>query len=321
MIYFYYGEDTFRAKQTIDQLKEKFITLYDPAGHNIIELDPDSFSLEAFFNAAKSTGFLSTKKLLILKNIFSHKKFNDIQDLLIKFLKTQQNTKEENYLVFWHEGTPRQNAPLVRYLIKTCTPHRCCKNFELLAHENLLKWVQNYASNFGKRMSREAAELLISPIGNNTWHLAGEIRKLAFATPGEAIESTLIEQITNVHYTETIFPLLDALGKHRKRDALTLLEKALTSEHEHSYLLAMIIRQFRLLLQVQEFYGNLRNRYAVARSLRLPPFVVKKLLAQAEQFQRTDLIRNYQQLAALDRLLRLNPDNLKAALTLFVAQL
>jgi len=48
MIYFYYGEDSFRTKQTIDKLQDKFKKLYDPAGHNIEHLDHD-MTLETFF--------------------------------------------------------------------------------------------------------------------------------------------------------------------------------------------------------------------------------------------------------------------------------
>src|SRR3989344_1071792 len=107
MIYFYYGEDSFRAKETIHELKKKFISLYDPTGHSTGFIDESEFTPERFFNEVKASGFLAPKKFIIIKNIFSVKNFTEVQDSIIDFLKTLKNSKDENYLLFWHEGLPR----------------------------------------------------------------------------------------------------------------------------------------------------------------------------------------------------------------------
>ena len=51
MFFFLYGPDTFRAKQKIKQLKDKFIAEVDPEGTSIVELDGAKLKLEELFDA------------------------------------------------------------------------------------------------------------------------------------------------------------------------------------------------------------------------------------------------------------------------------
>ena len=120
MIYFYYGDDTFRGKETLDALRKKFIELYDPNGHNIVTLYHDDMTLESFNTAVTAQGFLAGKKLTIVGNIFNHKKFKELQEHILEYLNTQKNNKDENYIVFWHEVSPQKTSKLFKYLYKRC---------------------------------------------------------------------------------------------------------------------------------------------------------------------------------------------------------
>lgn len=321
MIYFYYGEDSYRAKQTIRELKKKFIKLYDPSGHNVDVIDQDEFSMERFFTSIKASGFLAAKKLVIIENIFSHKKFGDIQDVIIQFLKTQKNTKEENYLVFWQEGEPRRNTKLFKFLTKLCEPLNCCKNFETLKEKELIQWVQKEAQQYKKTMTNDAADLLVSLIGDNTWHLHHEVHKLVNFVSNEKIEADDVQKCITTTHADSIFSLVDAMSSRKKQQALQLLEDYLQRNSDMQYLISMIIRQFRLTLYAKEAGATTQNSYAIAQRLQLHPFVAKKMLQHSAYFTKKELETIYRDLMNLDRILKSDPCYLGTALTLFVSKL
>ncbi len=319
MIYFYYGEDSYRAKETIDQLKKKFIELYDAAGHNVEIIDGEEFSLERFFTAVKASGFLAPKKFIVIKNVFSFRKFADVQDDIIAYLKTLDNTNKENYLVFWHEGMPKKSK-LFAYLVKRCAA-QCCKNFEELEHPKLIAWTQKQASRHHKKLTKDAAELLISLVGDSTWHVHHALEKLCHATDAESIGMELVTELISTTQVGTIFPLMDAMSAKKKAEALKLLEEHFRFQTDRQYLVGMMVRQFRLLLYTKEASTATHNSYAIAERLKLHPYVAKKMLEHSVLFQKKELERIYGHLIALDGILKSDPSMLDSALTLFIARL
>lgn len=321
MIYFYYGEDSYRAKQTVDQLRRKFVELYDKAGHNLETITEDEFTLEKFFTSAKSSGFLAPKKCILIKNIFSVKKFADIQDPLIEYLKTLKNSKDENYLIFWQEGVPKQNTKLFKFLIKLTEPMKCCKNFEKLSEPQFIAWMQKEAEASGKKLTKDAAELLLGMIGDNSWNMHHELQKLCHFTAHDAISTADVEELIKATQGETIFTLLDAVSAKQVPKALELLEDYLQRESDRQFLFSMLVRQFRLLVYAKEASAESSNSYAIAQRLKLHPFVAKKMLAHSHNFTHKELEHAYAGLIALDRILKSDPAKLETALTLFVSRL
>jgi len=57
MIFFFYGEDSFRAQQKIKTITTKFKENIGGEGYNVEYLDGDSLNLEDFFKSVRSGGF------------------------------------------------------------------------------------------------------------------------------------------------------------------------------------------------------------------------------------------------------------------------
>lgn len=321
MIYFYYGEDSFRSRETVHKLKDKFVELYDPRGHNTHFIDVSDFSLETFFTVAKAQGFLSKKKFIIIKNIFSHKKFADLQDPIISYLKTQQNSKDENYLVFWQEGSPRQNLKLFKYLRDLCTPKKCCGEFSPLDQRQRVAWVEQQVKAFEKNIDREAAEILISLVGDDSWTLHHEIHKLCHFVHDQNITVDAVRSLAHVMQADVMFALLDAISAKQKKQALSLLTQYLRSDDDRQKLFGMLMRQFRLIVQAKEASASTANSAAVAERMNVHPFVAKKMIQHGKNFTRQELQAIYGKFLKLDRILKNSPKAFEGALTAFILQL
>lgn len=319
MLYFYYGEDSYRIKETTDVLKKKFEELYDPSGNNIESIDGETATLEELFQSLKAAGFLSPKKLVVIKNIFSNKNLSDLQDALISFLKTQKNTKDENYILFSQNSSPKKTGKLFKTLYTLCDK-RCIKNFEVPSPEKQALWAIDEAKKYGKILSKPAAQQLVKKINGDTWRLHYEIHKLSHGTDQREIPDQLLERIPQDASKNSIFQLLDSLGDKNEPRALSLLEENFIERTEVAYMVAMLARHVRLLIEAKAISATSKNSYAISERLKLPPFIAKKMLAQANRFRLTELAQMHADVIELDSAYKRSPDTLRALLTLFVAQ-
>lgn len=295
MLFFYYGEDSFRARQKIQAIIQKFQEKIDPSGHNIQELDGEILQADDFFQAVSVVGFLAEKKLIIIKNIFDNPRLKDWQEVLLNFLKKQQNTTEENYLVFWQVGSPDGRSKLYKYLSEL----KFVEEFKNLNPSQLVAWIKKQVSSLSKNISDEAVTLLISYVGNNLWQIHQEINKLANFAEKNITEAD-VKTLVQAKIDENIFNLVDALGRKDKALALKLIENQLDSGVNHQYILAMINRQFRLLIKAKSLGAAATYPQALMPVLKIPKMVADKIMAQSKLYTMADLKKIYNELLDLD---------------------
>ncbi|MFC1622731.1 DNA polymerase III subunit delta, partial [Patescibacteria group bacterium] len=111
-----------------------------------------------------------------------------------------------------------------------------------------------------------------------------------------------VQKLTEANFDDNIFNLADAVGRSDKALALELINKQLGMGTAPIYLLSMIVRQFRILIQIKEAIGNTNyvNNAVVAKELGLHPFVVQKSMTQVKNYSMEKLKQIYQSLLELD---------------------
>ncbi len=299
MIFFYYGENSWLARQKIRAIKKKFQSEIDKSGHNILHLDGESISAPDFFEAVSATGFLASKKLIVIKNIFDNKKLNTWQDALLKFLEQQKDTPEENYLIFWQEG----QADVRTKLYKALKKFRFSEEFKNLNNNELITWLQKQAKLKNKILDNETAKILVSYTGNDLWTLSQEMEKLIHFCP-EKISAEDIKNIVAAKVDENIFNLVDALGQQNKAQALKLLEEKFDNGANAPYILSMIVRQYRLLIKAKALAKQASYPGALAQALKLPSWLAEKTFAQSQLYTMDQLKNIYSELLELDQQLK-----------------
>ena len=313
MIFFLYGEDAFRAKQTIDSIKAKFKDKVDSQGTNIHLLESVDFSTEIFFDLVKGQGFFSEKKLIIIKNIFDCRDSEKIENTIINWLETQKDTVSENYVIFWQQSIPRSTNKLFKKL----KSYKFVHFFNPLQGAELQKWIVNQAKLNGCSINTEAIALLTAMIGNDTWFLNNEIEKLS-AQKSKTITAELVKNLVIAKTTNKIFDLVDACANKNKALAHSLINEQLEAGVEPLYLLAMIIRQFRLLARAYETAKKINNSYALANSLNIHPFVAKKILEQVRRYDLDQIKTTFQNLVKADRSLKYSAKEQGATFALLI---
>ncbi|MCD4760553.1 DNA polymerase III subunit delta [bacterium] len=295
MLFFYYGEDSFRAKQKIDAIVKKFQNKIDTIGQNVQYLDGEEMKDEDFFRAVSVMGFLADKKLIIVKNIFNNKKLKNWQDELIAFIKKQADTPDENYIIFWQASKADSRTKLYKILSKV----KFVEEFRPLSGNELSAWIKKQVTSHDKTISPSALNLLISYVGNNLWQMNQEISKLAHFVKKEITDDD-VKQLVQAKIDDNIFNLIDALGNKNKSLALKLIEEKIDHGINHQYILTMIVRQFRILIKTKAIEDQIKYPGALSQTLKIHPLVAAKTLSQSKMYNMEQLKDIYKKLLILD---------------------
>jgi DNA polymerase-3 subunit delta len=155
-------------------------------------------------------------------------------------------------------------------------------SFDRLKESELIQWIYRECKKENVNISQANAELLVSNIGNDMLIIRSEIEKL-IACAGEQrnITGDMIHQLTETAETETVFMLMDYIGKQNAAGAYVLARRLVNDGVEPMNILALIARQFRLLIQVRGIQPNSGNKKIKG----LPSWAIKKYIAQSKQFK------------------------------------
>lgn len=199
-------------------------------------------------------------------------------------------------------------------------PWAVVRKFELPKGEELVKWIMARAKAEGGTFTREAAQAL-AEAEHEPRALDSEVAKLVtYAGLRRPVEVADVQALTPAGSEARVFDFVDHLGQRQGRLALRELHGLLDQE-EPLYVLGMIVRQFRLILQAKELLEGGRGERDVAQALGLHPFPAGKVCAQARPYGRAALERVYHRLLACDVEIKTGRAEPAAALDILVAEL
>ena len=149
----------------------------------------------------------------------------------------------------------------------------------------VVRWLTDRAQRKGGIVQPAAVTLLAAYAGNDLRLLDQELDKLlTYVGPGQAVTEADVRRLVNAAQQTSIFDMVDAIGSRDSRAALALLHELLDAGEAPLYLLFMITRQFRILLQVRLLQPANLAPAELASRLGQHPFVIDKALKQARQF-------------------------------------
>ncbi|HPA33724.1 MAG TPA: DNA polymerase III subunit delta [Anaerolineaceae bacterium] len=340
-VYILYGDDLY-AMQTF--LQEKMIPRIGEPGIaelNIARLDGRQAGDEELRTAIQTLPFLAERRLVILSHPLARltgksaqEKYKQILDhvppstglvLLIedewygktwRTLKTDpRDPKKDHWLLRWArepvlvEGKEQPRPVII-------------KVFALPRLADMPGWIMKEARVRGGEFTREAAAALANLVGNNTRQASLEIEKiLAYVDYQRAVELEDVQIAAAPGGEVNVFEMVDAMGMRDSQQALKLLH-TLLEEQEAIAIFGMIVRQFRLLLQVREALdeGLDANETGNVIGLR-SSFQVGKLIQQAKKFSLGELVLIYHRLLELDLQSKSGQGELAPALDTFVVNL
>lgn len=315
MFYVFHGDDTHSQQETLADLIAK---MGDPA---MIELNttrfPESVRIDQLRQACSSLPFLSGRRLVIVEGALSGNMSQAFIEQLLEYLPQLPDTTR---LIFLESQSLPGSHPLLKFA--EAEENGYAKAFVRPEGRALDQWVRERVADGGGQITPRAVHVLVSNIGNDLALLANEIDKLLLYKGGdEAIDHEDVRHLCPYVAEASIFDLVDALGARDGRVAAMLLQTKLNEGADPFYLFAMIVRQFRLLIQVKELAGDGLRQAAIAQKLGMHRFVAGKVMQQSQHFTLAQLEQVYGHLLETDVGVKTGRADMTTSLNLLVAAL
>ncbi|MEK7528533.1 MAG: DNA polymerase III subunit delta [Patescibacteria group bacterium] len=303
-IFLFFGADTYSMNEKISFWKSEFIKKHG-GDINLDEMDGAVVVSGSLVSILTAVPFLGEKRLVIVRDYMAKYKTRGDENDQKKnpALEDQKKTAEliEKIpefciVVFAERSVPDKRSSLYKRLQK----HGTLMEFNPLEGSKLLAWIQRETKKLGVEIEQKAALTLMDLVGGDLFRMGNEIRKLASFADYRAINENDIDLLVDTTLDTSIFKLTDALALKNARQCLGILEQLIESGEDPHMILFMIIRQFRLMIQIKDFASHRVSQNEMISKLGVHPFVVKSTLNQCNAFSFEKLSEMYAHLLDIE---------------------
>lgn len=307
-LFLFVGPETYLLRQKVKAWKDAFRQKHGDM--NLSVLDGQKTPLGEIMAEILTAPFLGEKRLIFIENLpeASRGKMekaeetedeaeDDGKDELKKFAKDLETMPETSVVVFIQPAPDKRKA-----FYKSLAKLAGVEEFKSLEGSELNQWAQREAAKGGASLDAGTAEYLISLGGQDCWRLSQEIKKLACYEPEKPISRESIEHVVVPTLEANIFHFTDALSVKDHKKAIKNLHRTMAAGENLRQLFYMIVRQFRLLLQVKSYKQQYPTAtpMSLASALRLHPFVARNVAGQITHFKNEELKSAYAHLLEID---------------------
>jgi DNA polymerase-3 subunit delta len=316
MIYFIYGEDSYRAKRKLEEMILGYKKVHK-SGLNLIYVDAAEKSFKDFYSNLKTNSMFAEKKLIILNGLFDDAKFQE------DFSENIKNLEEmKDIIVVYEDCQPDKRTKIFKALQKQAK----CQEFNNLEPAMLKRWVAEEFEKNKVKINPDALDLLASFVRGDLWVMSNEINKLSnYKTGGYPLAAPInredVELLVKPNIENEIFKTIEAVVSKDKKQALSLLHKHLEDGDNALYLLSMISYQFRNLLTIKELQDMQTPYGLIAKKSGLHPFVVQKTYNLCSQFPMQKLKKIYRNIFQVDSDIKTGKIEAETALDMLLVEI
>ncbi|MEE8470653.1 MAG: DNA polymerase III subunit delta [Dehalococcoidia bacterium] len=322
-----YGDDDFSLRETLAEIKEGLGDETIVATNTTI-LDGQNIVPKQLIATCDTIPFLAAKRLVIVEGLLSRletrgrgKRSPKLDDSGWLSLKEYVQHMPESTDLVLIDGPLKKSNPLLKALVS----HAIVKDFQHLKDDGLRSWMRARAKKVGCTISPPALSLLANLIGSNLWLLSNEIDKLCLYAQGRTVEQNDVRLLVADAREASVFSMIDAILERKYATTVRLLHSLEDEGAAPPYLLFMITRQFRTVMQAKDLLQQKRKVADIGNILGITSgYALRKTLEQAKQHSMERLEEVYRKLLETDISIktgRLKGDKGELALDLLVSEL
>ena len=238
----------------------------------------DSPATDAVIAACETLPFMADKRLVIVREHPALTGRADADERLISYIP---NVPDSAVLVFLCRGKADARKKLYTAIKKA----NGVVSFAPLTDAELNAWIVKTFAGLGKTVSPQTASVLSFTVGSDTALLRREIEKLAaLAGDRDTVTEEDVHAVATRSVECTVFEMVDAVVALQQGKAFGLLRDMLTTGSDRLGILAMLLRQFRLMqhIKIMQFEklspGDIKQRLGIA------PFAAERCMRQASGY-------------------------------------
>lgn len=331
MIHILHGEDDFTIGERLAEIqRECHLGAMESA--NVLRIEGSRCTPEEILAACHTVPFLAPRRMVIVQGLLGYRWGREKERKPRKgsrrevggrawetFAAQLRGIPPSTVLVFV-EGKLEKTNPLLAALSALAEVTECSP-LDTRGPE-LPRWIRSRARVYGSEISPQAVELLIEFIGNDLRVLSHEIEKLSLYAAGRRIEESDVRLLVSQVREAGIFGMVDAIAERRGTVASHLVHQLLDDGSPPSYLLHMIVRQFRFLIQIRELMARGMPPGAIGVTIGLTSgYALRKAVEQARAYPMPRLQEAYRRLLEADMAIKTSSLDAGLALELAIADL
>jgi DNA polymerase III delta subunit len=295
------GDNALLRRAELDKIVQDFAAEHGDIA--IERLDVDELPIERIYEGLQSTSFLTSRKLVVLREPSKQKVFTDS---IAQILHSVADTTD---VVIYEPKLDRRS--LYYKALKKLTDFREARNLDEV---QLCQWAINYAAGHGGSLGRQDAKLLIDRLGLDQQLLRSELDKLLAYDSHITKETILL--LTEPLPQSTIFELVDAAFSGNKKRALQLYNEQRSLKVEPQAIIGMLGWQLHAMAVVKTAIGQGTGQ--VATKTTLSPYTVRKSQALVRDLTLLQIRHFIDRLLALDLQLKTTSVDADEALNLYL---
>lgn len=305
-LFLFTGEETLLLYEQTNSWKKAFKEKYE-GDINLITIDGLETEVGDIISQIEAMPFLGDKRLIFIEGLPEEPKTKNTDKINKKDEAREQELKKlsdflekipESSVVVFVQSKPDKRKGLYKKIVQLGE----VKEFEPLGGSALNQWIQKRIQKYNTSIDLNSAEYLISLTGQNLWKIDQELKKLGSYCHGVSVDRKSIDHLVIPTIEANVFHLTDALGARDHKKAIQNLHRSMSAGENLRQVFYMIVRQFRLFLQIGGYLGNYPTSTpnSVATSLKIHPFVAKNTMAQLSRFNNAELKKAYGRLLEID---------------------
>ena len=315
MLYVFFGQDDFSIHQAVEEVKQG-LGDREALSTNTTILDGHGLKLHELMAILSTMPFLGERRLVIVEGLLG--RFQDGVDDAWRGVRAELAEMPPTAVLVLVDGGIRRNNPLLRELSGMAV----VREFPPLRGANLVRWIEGRVRDGGGGVSAMAARLLADLVGENLWVMAGEIEKLLLYSSGKRIEEEDVRAVVGYAAEANVFEMVDAVLEGRASVAGGMVHRLLDEGAAAPYLLFMITRQMRLVIQARELLSGETPAREIKDRLGLTSdYALRKTIAQAKASPPRRLEQAYRKLLETDLLIKTGRRGEELALDILIAEL
>jgi DNA polymerase III subunit delta len=279
-VYLVYGEDESKLDAWRARVKKR--AGEDAGAGALEELDAASASPEDVAAALGTLTFAIGRRYLLVEGVEGWK-----AGALEPLEQAMADVPPDTVLVLLARAkVPKRLADVVKKAGGAVHEYGAPKPWELPG------WVVERAREEGLQLDPETAKALIAAVGTGQQRLLREIEKLAIsAHPSGELSIDDVERLAAGDAAPEVYALADAIAAGDATKAVRLAEALRDRDDRPSRLLFTIVRRLREVHEAVELLDAGVPDQTIAAELKLPPWLAKRIVAQAKKADRDTLER------------------------------
>ncbi|PTX64833.1 DNA polymerase III delta subunit [Melghirimyces profundicolus] len=283
--YLFYGSETFLMEEAMKRLEDQVLASGENRDWNHTVMDLEEVPVQDLVREAETPSFFGERRLVVGKNAWflTASRGKDKQEHRPEeLLRYAREPLSENVLVI---TVPAEKLDARKKVVKELKKHVREAVFQPPDARGLTRWVNDRLKRTGARIHPQTTETLIRQTGGDLRLLDMEIRKLAiYVGPSGTITPDTVAALVPRTLEQDVFKLVDRVARRKTGEAMAVFHDLLENREEPIRVLALLIRQFRLMLQIKVLAGKGLSEREIASQLKVHPYPVKLALRQGKSF-------------------------------------